>query len=193
MAGFGHVPSIKKQGVYIRSYYFIGQKIIIICIFIVHWLSFLTNDRNVMDYPNQINDFIDHTSVTWSKRMVAVGSCVLVYLFWRYIGTPYIGPILKSMFHDLEGGPKRQVTNLILYISFLYAVLSDVKFPTYYGHHNSNRDLGNVYYWKYRETYIFSVLDAEEVVAWGKVKWDADVPKGYRVKVFARSVEDGAG
>jgi membrane protease YdiL (CAAX protease family) len=77
-----------------------------------------------MEDSRRLDYFIDNTSVTWTKRIVAVVSCVLVYLVWRYVAIPYVQPVQRQMFAGLEGGLKRFVTNVILYNSFLYAVLS---------------------------------------------------------------------
>ena len=79
-----------------------------------------------MENSHRLDYFIDNTSVTLIKRIAAVVSCVLVYLIWKYVATPYVQPILQQTFAGLEGGPKRFVTNVLLYNSFLYAVLSVV-------------------------------------------------------------------
>ena len=69
-------------------------------------------------------------------------------------------------------------------------VQADVKFPTQDGHHNTNRDLGNIYDRKYRDTYISSILDAHYKVKWRKVDWEADIPEGCAIKVFLRGVNN---
>ncbi len=77
------------------------------------------------------------------------------------------------------GDPEGKTTN---YYSMLYYqkngefILSDVKFPTHNGHHNKNRDLGNIYDRKFRDPYVSSVFDAGEEVIWEKASWKANEP-----------------
>ena len=77
-----------------------------------------------MEDSPELDYLIDNTSVTWKKRIFAVATCILVCLVWKYFAIPYIQPVQRQMFAGLEGGPKRFMTNLLLYNSFLYAILS---------------------------------------------------------------------
>ena len=77
-----------------------------------------------MDNEQKLDRLVYNSTLTWPKRVVALASCILVYAVWKYGVCPYVQPIQKQMFIGLEGGPKQFVTNLMLYNSFLYAVLS---------------------------------------------------------------------
>lgn len=65
--------------------------------------------------------------------------------------------------------------------------LADIQFPTYDGHHNSNRDLGNIYDREFRDTYISSIFDAGKNVAWKRGEWDAQIPAGCMIRLFWRA------
>jgi hypothetical protein len=65
--------------------------------------------------------------------------------------------------------------------------LADIQFPTYNGHHNSNRDLGNIYDREFRDIYISSIFDARKNVVWRGVEWDAQIPTGSMIKIFVRA------
>jgi len=81
------------------------------------------------------------------------------------------------------------------YFSMLYyqregtLVLSDIQFPTHDGHHNMNRDLGNIYDREYRDAYTSSVFDAKVDVRWERVEWDADIQEGCSLQVFIRTAD----
>jgi hypothetical protein len=72
-----------------------------------------------------------------------------------------------------------------------FFILSDVRFPTHDGHHNTNRDLGNIYDRRYRDEYVSSVFDAHGDVVWKKAVWYADTPDGCDIRVFLRAGDDG--
>lgn len=95
---------------------------------------------------------------------------------------------LDLLFSSL-GDPEGKTVN---YHAFLYFqnkgrfISSDLKFPNHNGHHNTNRDLGNIYSREYKDTYISSLYDAKQRVSWEKVEWKADIPAGCDIKVFIK-------
>lgn len=69
--------------------------------------------------------------------------------------------------------------------------LADICFPTHDGHHNTNRDLGNIYDRKYRDVYISSLFDAGRTVTWTNLEWDGQVPAGCSIKLSFRCGDGG--
>ena len=80
-------------------------------------------------------------------------------------------------FANAEDGNTVSIDSYLYYGGPDGFTLSEVRFPTHDGHHNTFRDLGNIYNRNYRDIYISSVFDAGKEVEWKRVNWQAEEPK----------------